>query len=546
MAMIDAVDLAVSKQPKFNKIIGEGLAYHTCTKLETVIDKFMSSLLSRENDKRLPKGFSYIGYEVLSPVAEYMYRKQRANKQQKHRQSNGLQYSKNDFYIVCFKFKAGDSIIERYIEIPFIRPGSIMHINSTKYSIMPVITAKGISITTKGLFVAFGSNRVNFEKITRSIIVDGISRHINMPHTIDLHRQARKSKNIHSPIFLWLLAKFGAKEVAKKFLGVNAKFYHTNEPRLEEYSKEEYSFYKPTWNKTNEFSPDITIVIPKEHNSKEFEMFAASIFYTMSVFGDRMSIENINQPDIWKIMLGYTIWGDFRYPDVKTIDEICTHLGHIEKYIDDFFIDTLQVEGIDATDIYQFLFCIVQKICQCPSGKGIAANMFGKYLTSMEYIVNSLRYDIQNAAWELIRLAAVPGSDEGGVVTENKIRTFIFYRIQSTRLLGLNHGNGAIRPFQLSCDNMLVGLTSRAIDQVEATKKPGSDKKNMDLNDPTKHTHSSHLSAGSVCNLPKSSPIGWGVLNPYINIDHLGRIIPHPDEIDVLNEVQIDLSQKGI
>jgi hypothetical protein len=92
---------------------------------------------------------------------------------------------------------------------------------------------------------------------------------------------------------------------------------------------------------------------------------------------------------------------------------------------------------------------------------------------------------------------------------------------------------------------MLVGITSRAIDQTDARKASGSGKKVVDLNDPTKHIHASFLEVGSVANLPKSSPFGWAILNPYLKINELGRIVRKEENVDDLDRVHADLRQKG-
>ncbi|WP_411018866.1 hypothetical protein, partial [Salmonella sp. ZJJH19_0126] len=76
----------------------------------------------------------------------------------------------------------------------------------------------------------------------------------------------------------------------------------------------------------------------------------------------------------------------------------------------------------------------------------------------------------------------------------------------------------------VTTDNMLIGVTSRAIDETDAKKTSGSGKKVVDLNDPTKHIHASWIEVGSVANLPKSSPFGLAVLNPYLQVNQWGKI----------------------
>jgi hypothetical protein len=534
--------------PKINPIIGEGFSYHQLVNLHKKIDQLMRILLRRENNPRLPEGFDYVGMELIPVEEEYRVQADGKVRRQPSDKSAGYQHSITDTYLVKYNFVNGGEEFPKYIEIPFVRRGGVMHIRNVKYSIMPVIKTKGLSVTPKGYFVEFPSNRVNFERTPRSFLVNGNTEHVYIPVTTELHR-GKKDGNakFKPPLIGWLFARYGITNTFAQFLNIDVQVYHDNDPKLQTLDTNEFAVCRAPLPYKKETRSQFAVVLPKEQLTPTAMIFIGTMFYVASFFGNRLVKEYLDDPSLWMIMLGYSIFGSGKHGDQHIIAEIDTHLGNVEQMIDDVFRQELLMEGIECGDIYEFLFYIADQTTRMDESRTAnLANLWGRYLTCSEYVTAQIRYGIQKAAWDLIR-AGMDGNKRavGLPVSRQKVSSIIHRNIHTDTIQRIVTNHGEVTPFLVTTDNMLVGITSRAIDQTDARKASGSGKKVVDLNDPTKHIHASFLEVGSVANLPKSSPFGWAILNPYLKINELGRIVRKEENVDDLDRVHADLRQKG-
>lgn len=546
----DALDLIYDdgQIPIINPIIGEGFSYRQMVNLDKSIHQLMCILLRRENNHRLPEGFDYIGYDVIPVEEEYEFHADGKVKKRSSSKSSGFQHSVTDTYLVRYNFRNGDEEFPKYIEIPFVRRGGIMNIRNVRYSIMPVIKTKGLSVTPKGYFVEFPSNRVNFERTPRSFIVNGSTKHVYIPVTTELHRGRKEgSARFRPPLVGWLFAKYGIKETFKRFLGIEVEIYEDNDPALYSLDTELFAVCRAPLPFKKETRAQFAVVIAKESLTPIAKIFIGTMFYVASFHGNKLTVEFIDDPTLWMIMLGYSIFGSNRHGDQHIIAEIDTHLGNVEQMMDDVFRQELIMEGIECEDIYEFLFYIAEQTTKMDASRtSNLSNLWGRYLTCAEYVTARIRYGIQEAAWELIR-AGMDGNKRavGLPVSRQKVSSIIHRNIHTDAIQRIVTGHGEVSPFLVTTDNMLVGITSRAIDQTDARKMTGAGKKITDLNDPTKDIHASFLEVGSVANLPKSSPFGWAILNPYLKLSETGRIVPKKENAVELAKVQNDLRQKG-
>lgn len=546
----DALDLIYEdgEIPLINPIIGEGFSYRQLVNLDKSIDQLMRILLRRENNHRLPEGFDYIGYDVIPVEDEYAVQAEGKVKKRSSMKSSGFQHSVTDTYLVRYNFKNGDDEFPKYIEIPFTRRGGIMYIRNVKYSIMPVIKTKGLSVTPKGYFVEFPSNRVNFERQPRSFLINGSTEHVYIPVTTELHRGKKDGgARFKPPLIGWLFARYGIKNAFAQFLGIDVEIYHDNDPKLHTLDTNEFAVCRAPLPYKKETRSQFAVVIPREQLTPTAMIFIGTMFYVASFQGNRLTVEYLDDPALWMVMLGYSIFGSNKHGDQHIIAEIDTHLGNVEQMMDDVFRKELFMEGIECGDIYEFLFYIADQTTKMDESRtSNLSNLWGRYLTCSEYVTAQIRYGIQKAAWELIR-AGMDGNKRalGLPVSKQKVSSIIHRNIHTDTIQRIVTNHGEVAPFLVTTDNMLVGVTSRAIDQTDARKMSGAGKKMIDLNDPTKHIHASFLEVGSVANLPKSSPFGWAILNPYMELNETGRIVPKKENVEELAAVQNDLRQKG-
>lgn len=548
----DAIDNICNSEfiPKINPFVAEGVAYHQMHNLHLMIHKLASSLLRRENEPRLPEGFDYVSCELVTPEEEYLERGKKKNRQSNRGSSlDGYQYLPTDTYFVRYIFKNGDDEIKRAIQIPFVRRGGIMRIVGVKYSISAVMKKRGLSTTPKGFFIAFDANPVNFERIGRHFLENGKPKHIYIPISNDLHRYNKSGpKGFKPPLAAWLFAKYGVKEAFRKYLDTEIIIFDSNDSKFDErIDTEIYSICRAPASVAREEYVSFAIAIEKDKLTKEAEVFIGTLIFAGQNHGDRMTAEFLDSSDLWKMLLGYAAHGAPEFNDQKHIVMIIDHLSSIEQYVDHKFKMDMLAENVVIDDIYDCLFHVISETTKSVGYKrSELSNVWGRYLTCAEYVISGLRSKMQNAQWDLINAAKDPITQERGLpVSKSFVEGIINRAITADVLTHITAGHGEVMPIQCTTDNMLIGITSKCIDESEVKKAKGSGKKTADLNDPTKHLHSSFLEVGSVANLPKSNPYGLSILNSHLLTDEFGKVIPKPANVNKLAALQLDLNQKG-
>lgn len=548
----DALDLIYEgdRIPKINPFIANGVAYTQLNDLHKQIHNLMCTLLRKENEPRLPEGFNYIGYELLTPEEEYVESCNKKNKQS-NRSSNleGYQWLPTDTYYVRFIFQNGDHKNRRCMQVIFPNVGGIIRLKGVKYVISPVFKTRGLSVTPKGFFIAFDANPVNFERISRHYEINGITKHVFIPISHDMHRHKKQGmKAFCPPLAAWLFAKHGVHETFKKYLNIEIDIINVNDTELINAvnTKTHYLCRAPKPQKRDKLT-DFAVVIKQKDMTREAEVMIGTMFFASAIHGDRMDHRYVHDDNIWKMLLGYATHGINAYNDQKHVFMINDHLSSIEQYVDHKLIEEMLKSDVIIDDIYDLLYHIIGKMTNISrESQTEISNLFHRYLTCAEYVMSGLRSKIQKAQWELITAAkdSTTGT-RGNPVSKNTIDSIINRHITADVLTHITEGHGEIAPLQSTTDNMLIGVSSRAIDESDAKKIKGSGKKTVDLNDPKKHLHSSFLEVGSVSNLPKSGPFGFSVLNPYLMTDPYGMIIPKEENVEKLARVQADLNKKG-
>ena len=543
----DAIALVHQMMPKINPVVGEGIAYHQMRSVEQIVDKLMKIAFRREEvewtGEGLPDSFRYVSYEPVSPEESYMVKANYFGKRNKgrSRKPGGYNMAQTDTYLVRYIFENdGDKIIKN-LALPFVRRGGIIHINGTRFGIMAVLKTRGLSLTPKGYFAGFPRLRVIFDWKPDSFMLNGDDEHVYMPYSTTLHNSAKNATTYVPPLACWLFAKFGLFGAFEKFLGVNIKVYTHNDPELLTYDTEKYAICKPN-NSTRNAFVDLAVVIAKEDLTPQAKIFITTIFYVARKYPTRITPEYIDSAVLWKIMLGFSIFGKGEY-ETRIVDEINTHFYNIERMLDVIFKKELLSEGIDVDTIYDFLFYVITRITQRNGDELVGmANLWGRYYTTTDYVIRDLREAIFNTHWQLFKLARKSGgkpiaTTEVNRILNNSLKTFI--------INDLNNDHGEVVPFMTASDSMLIGLTSHCIDQTDAKKRCGRGRV-IDLTDPQRHLHASYLEVGCVANLPKSNPIGWGRINSHVKLDPYGKIIPKEYLKEELAELAADIRCKGI
>lgn len=544
----DAIDLVEEEMPEFNSIMAEGLAYHQLRDTPRVVDGLMKVALRSDVDSRLPEGFNYVDFRILSPWEEYIVRSKRHAKTTKSKRNTpkGYDLTLNDTYMVEYRFTTPDDEFTRPISIPFARRGGVHHIRGVKYGISPVLKTRGVSRTEKGYFVEFQSSKVQFEWINQAFEINGRLAHVYMPYSTSLHHKAsRTSTKFLPPLAAWLLGRFGPEEVFKRFLDTEVQFYDDADPELAKIDREQFAVCTsgPTIAKRRS---NFAVVIPKDKLTATAKIVIGSMLYAGRLHPDRIDVSTIESETTWRLILGIAIMGDKNIANQNLIADIKAHFANIEQMLDNHFEQELVSEGIFVSDIYELIFYIIDAFTRNDgSNSGDLANLWGRYYTCIEYVTSDIRSGIYNARWDLINQATDQTTrTTGNYVKPISIKRTINQHISTVAAQRINSNHGEVNAFMATTDNMIIALTSHCIDQTDASKSAG--KKSIDLNSPVNHIHSSFVEAGSIFNLPKARPIGPYRINMCVKTDARGRVIPSGKHPETMRGLDADIRQKGM
>lgn len=541
----EALDFVFDQMPKFNKIMAEGLAYHQMRTTPAVIDNIMKTALRSSTEPRLPKDFNYQTYRVLDPFEEYIRCADKLvkTKNTKVKKAKGYDLTLNDTYMVEYIFDVAGKEYVRPISIPFVRRGGITHIKGVKYGISPVLKTRGVSPTDKGFFIEFQSSKVQFESINHSFDINGNVQHVYMPLSTTLHH-SKSSKRFVPPVAAWLFAKHGTREVFRKYLDMDISFYDINDPALADIDTDIYAVctggIAVKKNRAN-----FAVVVDKEKLTPTAKIIIGTLFYVGRIQHSRLNASNIESDITWSLLLGIAIRGDKGSPNQTLISDIKRHFNNIENMLDSQFQSELVAEGIIVEDIYELLFYIIQAFTNRDThNTSKLANLWGRYYTCSEYVTSDIRCGIYNAHWDLINQATnQTAKTTGNVVKYVQIQWALNCWINTSAIQSINNKHGEVNAFMSTTDNMIIALTSHCIDQTDANKT-GS-KKSIDLHSPSNHMHTSFCEVGSVCNLPKSVPIGPYRINMCVKTDVRGRTIESDKYREIKDELTADIQQKG-
>lgn len=562
----DAIDFVNDNYiPKMNPLIADGFAYYQMQSIENEVKNLLAQNLSRDIDPRLPKGFGFVSARILPPEKTYQLLESKAPKSnrgssKRRRGSTGFDISQNDVVYLECKFNIGENsgTYIRHLGIPFARPGGIMHLRGVKYEITPVIKSRGLSVTSQGYFIDLGSNRVTFRILQRNFIANSAHTHYFIPYTQQLHNSGSQAKkSCLPPLVAWLYAKYGIHETFRLYVGGEVEFVKLNDPKLRDIDTDEWVVCQQA-NRQNAYRLDYAILIRKKHLDEKATICIGTIFYMAETLGSMMGMDYIDDPALWKRLLGRSI-----HPSGKSEAEIMTdiknHLINIEVMIESGLQAELEMshtddmmtcggtEYVKFDSIYDFLDFALIYIIENQATKSIAS-LYGKYLTVIDYVTSDIRMAINRLKWELVNKARDSNKNQVGLaIPPHSIRDTLNAKLVD--YLAANLANGShpeISVFSTTSDNMVVSTTSKALSQMEASGGASRKKRTIDLYDKSYHADESFVEIGSIANLTKPSPFGWAHLGMYIEIDEKGKILQkshlRPQQINLSN----DLSFKGI
>lgn len=533
----------VSEQtPDLNPMIANGLALYQVEHVESYIDSIWKSAA-----ETFPPELKYLGGFRLSPTQEFMEHTKRQNNKET------LELSRSDFTLVGYKFQYGDNeAITRYVYLPFIsNRGSTLYIRGRQFGVSPILADPAFSMGANNVFIQLTKMRITFERTPHHFFANGERETVYivwswLHHTVRQRNKNRKtgenSRVTFSTMANYLFAKFGVKETFKKFTGIEPIIGTNKDITVGNYPSDKWVICstlgvrpKSWYRKSGYENTRVRMAIPKDKFNMDVKSLVGSFFYILDQFPLDLPIESIDDEFAWKVVLGYIIYGEGINVGLM-VKELEQHMISIEEYMDFIVEMRLRRVGIHVDTIYDLFYYAMGLLTkETVMSKEMISSMYNKQLVILRYLTFDVVQQIFTLSYR-IRAAfkkAAPNLPEPKAI-ETMFNRHISKESILKTLAGVKHPE--VNPVSSSTDNIYLGITGTMIPQENASGNVGKTK--INLTDPAKHLHASLAEVASYSAMSKADPTGRSIINPMVNIDVEGMIIPDPDFIDILESVQ--------
>ncbi len=529
--------LAENNPVVINEKIATGLPYHTLKTAKDDVDKII-----RIASANLPGGFSYNGSTVCNPQEAYRVLTGLANKSSSRDRT--IDFAESDFYLAKYHFSLpNEELTPRYQMLPLVEKGGILRIGGRQFSIYPVLGDRCFSVGSDNVFIRLSRAVVTFRNLYHQVEVDGSIEAIILSWALLHNRGGTQATGkgsdrirlgqVYTTMGHYLFAKYGLKETFKMFL--NTEIHMLHEYQVDEYLKdkklkrEDFHLVKSRKIRPHGFkarvpyhdlASDLVVLISKEEATPDAMHLIGCIFYMTDFYPDEVHIEEMSGSWIWKVWLGYLLFGDTQGNN-RLVENIESHLTALDDYVDEGIRHLLMdEEGLDIKDFYELAWYMISNMeTMLNDNHGAISSMYGKTLLVNNYVLAEIRSNIFKMMFAIT-------NNPKKVYTAKDFNRQLGIQMQHATLTKLRRTSD--KPFMstasLPGDNMLFQLGIKLIKQ-ERTKSRGRRGNRLNVHDPANRLNESILEAGNYLVLPKKTPVGDNTINPTVKLDSNNKIL---------------------
>lgn len=502
-------DLVDKQIPHFNPRIVNGLATEEMKRAESYIDQIF-----RTATAELAPELVYKRLERCTPKEEYMELVRRVGMR------NTIEHARSDMYMVKAIFELnGEPLPPRYLFLPFVRRGGLITIRGSEFAISPVMADKAISVGHNYIFIPMAWDRMNFYRTpqyfyanTKQEVVDVVWSKIH--HYKLKARRTNNKMDVRANTVLphYLFAKYGLTRVFSEMVNAQVVVGGSTEITPERYPPSEWVIcqstgYKPrTVKDKNYVGPDVRLAIPVVSWNASVASLVAGFFYVADFFPDRVTPDEVDEPRLWRILLGYMIFGP-GHSEGKLAEDINVHMGSLDNYIETQTRKRLEDVGVFVEDIYQLFMHLIENFDQyITQSTTNLSSSFGKRLMTLPYALSDLTWAIHRFMF------TATGQRKRKPLTKDDVNKIFNKTIKTNTVFKMNKQHGEVNPVAVSGDNLYFKVTSHVV--LQESSSGGRAKTRSSTDDPSKVLHVSVAVAGSYNTMSKAEPTGRAKLNP--------------------------------
>lgn len=527
-----------SQIPVFNPDLANGIACKQIADADVYIDHDL-----RASAEHYQADIRYVELKRLTPMEEYKALHPRKDK-------NFIELSKTDTVLTeaIFTYN-GKPIDSRPISVPFARPGGLMWIQGSEYSLSPVIEDPAVSVTRGGLFVWLGMTKANFSRLSYHVYMDDVDYTANVTysflyHTGERSRAVKPGKNSPRPTLMhYIMCKFGFTEAMKRFFDVTDIAVGTSKTiDKTTHDPEHWRIIRGSnsnaYRRKDAKEPsDIRVAILKAQATPAVMDAISSFFYVVDLFPDMVFVHDIEKPVMWRRLLGI-VWFTEKPSEGDRMNLIDNHMVTIEGYINYQSRNNLRQGGIEVESFYAFLAWVIHNLpSKVSTASGDVASLYGKRLTVTRYLLK----DISRSIYTLMYALNNRFANRRGRLSEREVKDIMRKGLPRDKILEASSGHAEVSTVSFPGTCMIFDITSNAVLQENTDNAPG--KHGGGVNDASKFIHSSVIAFCSYVAMGKNEPSGRGNLGMNTELGPRGELLQNPKNKHELEKLDMHLTR---
>lgn len=521
--------------PKFNKIMVEGICHHRLNRAIDYVDLFIKySCVSKTNTR-----LKYLGYEELTPKEElkFIFSK-------KNRIVHDI--AENDMYLVKFMFQYDEEPFprEHFFYLPYISKGNILRLSGNKFLVMPTLADKVISIGERVVFINILTAKYNFTRIQHPIIVDGTVQLTPIIEAELYKNQVKKlddTTKARPTIMHYLLANYGYSKTMQLLCGdVPTPVYDSNKPGTLIVESTgvapkghigDARLYKPT---------PIKFAVPAEDMNPNIQYLLGNIFYILDNFPGRVSIDEMDNPKMWRRFMGEIIHsGEHGLGYLN--EKMTAHFNDLNSQFDQITIRKLSDINIGSTTLMGLLGDIFINFNDWILNAD-TRSLYGNKSYEVESFV------LSNITSRITRLVLDVNKEElriGDMPLDRGSVDKIFKKYFTTRaIFSLRKERMFVTSIDYSGDHLYFKNTSMIVQQEgDAVNVTSAESNTSERN----KLVASMATVGSILGLSKKNPTPLIRLNPYVKTCPItGTLLSDPAHAEIIRDTDVLLNNMEV
>ena len=488
-----------SKLPKFNDKMLLGFRESKIDAIPDYLDELFKQSVHML-DKYLPPEkdrLGYVGYSELTPEERVTYIRSKNNFSKK------FEIQPSNFKIIKFEFRFREESFFMHVDVPFLDDHALMVSGIDYYPQFALVEKGGMHRIDDEVLLQVMRAKLKFWRRDRETFVttDGRTfREVNV--TCKIHQKS-SAKRKYPPLLVYSLATIGSFDKTMEFyLGKPGIIQLTTTPKEEK----GYTYI--------EVKPDIFLKVTEEGLTDQAVRRVITSLVVIYRFHGKFSVKDLQDVYYYRVAVG-----KWTYPTVSDNELLyknaVNHLNMNESMLDMSAKIQHRSIGIKADTMDELLrqaFHDIDKWISSYQGNNLYQKKLGALDQMMSGLVRSFNTKLFNS---------IINSKTG--LTRENVNKLMMAGMYKSWISTSPMYRG--RPIRYN-DNYLLTIGAKRFRSTENDEMGGTKSTKSELPKSVLLAHPSQMVVESILCYPSSAPIESGSINPFLQIDDDGNVIP--------------------